>query len=139
MPYQIQFEPWAERVRVLGSGPSHYEETAEAIRGLAADPRYLRGYGMIVDTRNLDYVPSLEDARRLAELFRGLKSTVEGGIAVVVEGTARYGVAQMIATLLENRGVTMAAFRDPASAEAWLAESQIRREGKDHETQGRAE
>ncbi|MCI0566674.1 MAG: hypothetical protein L0Z52_00610 [Acidobacteria bacterium] len=84
------------------------------------------GYGMIVDTRNLDYVPSLEDARRLAELFRELKSTVEGGIAVVVEGTARYGVAQMIATLLENRGVRMAAFKDSAAAEAWLLESQSR-------------
>ena len=134
MPYQIQFEPWAERVRVLGYGKSHYEETEEAIRDLAADPRYLRGYGMLVDTRNLDYVPSLEDARRFAELFRGLKSTVEGGIALVVEGTARYGVAQMIATLLENRGVTMAAFRDPTAAEAWLAESQIRRGAQDHET-----
>jgi hypothetical protein len=139
MPYQIQFEPWAERVRVLGSGQSHYEETAEAIRGLTADPRYLHGYGVIVDTRDLAYVPTLEDAKRYAELFRGLKSSFQGGIAVVVEGTARYGVAQMIATLLENRGVTMAAFRDSAAAEAWLAESRIRREGKDHEAQSRVE
>ena len=134
MSYEIQFEPWAERVRVLGSGLSHYEETAEAIRDLAADPRYLRGYGVILDARDLDYVPSLEDAKRYAELFRGLRSSFQGGIAVVVEGTARYGVAQMIATLLENRGVTMAAFRDPAAAEAWLAESQIRRGAQDHET-----
>ena len=139
MPYRIEFEPWAERVRVLGSGESHYEETTEAIRGLAADPRYLPGYGVIVDARDLAYVPTLEDAKRYAELFRGLKSSFEGGIAVIVEGTMRYGVAQMIATLLENRGVTMAAFRDPAAAEAWLSESQIRREGKDHETQGRVE
>jgi hypothetical protein len=134
MPYQIQFEPWAERVRVLGSGPSHYEETEKAIRGLAADPRHLSGYGMIVDTRGLDYVPSLEEAKRYAELFRELKVSFAGGIAVVVEGTARYGVAQMIATLLELRGVKMAAFRDVAAAEAWLAESQVRREGQAHET-----
>jgi hypothetical protein len=127
MPYQIRFEPWAERVRVLGSGPSDYEETAAAIRGLAADPRYPRGYGVIVDTRDLDYVPSLEDANCYAELFRELKSTFGGGIAVVVEGMARYGVAQMIATLLENRGIRMAAFKDPVAAESWLAQSQSQR------------
>lgn len=134
MPYEIRFEPWAARVRVLGSGTSHYEETEKAIRGLVADPRYLGGFGVIVDTRALDYIPSLEEAKRYAELFRDLKSAFAGGIAVVVEGTARYGVAQMIATLLENRGVGMAAFKDPTAAEAWLAESQLRREGKHHET-----
>jgi len=134
MPYQIHFEPWAERVRVLGSGRSHYEETEEAIRGLATDPRHLPGYGVLVDTRGLDYVPSLEEARRYAELFKELKSAFAGGIAVVVEGTARYGVAQMIATLLELRGVKMAAFREIAAAEAWLAESQIHRGGQTDET-----
>ena len=134
MPYQFLFEPWAERVRVLGSGRSDYQETETAIRGLAADPRYVRGYGMIVDTRGLDYVPSLEEAKRYAELFRELKLAFAGGIAVVVEGTARYGVAQMIATLLEIRGIKMAAFRDMVAAEAWLAEWQLRREGQDHET-----
>ena|SRR5215471_17791556 len=122
MPYRIEFEPWAERVRVLGIGASRYEETEAEIRGLAVDARFRPGHGILVDTRGLDYVPSLEDARRFAELFREMKDAFSGGIAVVVDGTARFGVARMIATLLEMRGVSMGAFQEPAAAEAWLAE-----------------
>lgn len=126
MPYRILLEPWAERARVLGMGHSHYEETETEIRGLAGDARFRPGWGVLVDTRELDYVPSLEDARRFAELFRELKEHFTGCIAVVVEGTARFGVAQMLAMLLENRGVQMGAFKDAQAAESWLAEMRDR-------------
>jgi hypothetical protein len=40
---------------------------------------------------------------------------------VVVQGTARYGVSRMIASLLDLVGVRMEAFLSLPEAETWLA------------------
>lgn len=122
MPYVYSIDTESRVVTVTGEGAADFASTAAMVRVLVSDPAFRPEYGILCSVRDLVFVPSLEDARGFGLLFLELRAFFRGRIAVVVQGAARYGVARMISTLVELRGVEMAAFTDPAGARRWLDE-----------------
>jgi hypothetical protein len=125
MPYDVSIDAAARRVHVRAFGPSSYDEAKESIDRLVVDATYEPTFSMLFDGRELDYIASYEDAIHFRDLFQRLKDKFRGPIAVVVQGTARYGVSRMIASLLDLVGVKMEAFLSLPEAETWLDSHEV--------------
>jgi hypothetical protein len=121
MAFSYVIDPGTRRAIATGSGDSSYEEVRDLVERLVADPAYDPTAPLLVDCRTLEYLASYEDALRYRDLLAGLKDKFRGPIAVVVTGTARYGVTRIVASLLDLAGVHMSAFQTLDAAESWLA------------------
>jgi hypothetical protein len=122
MPYEHQIDPAARRVTIRAHGPSSFEEARRATEALIADPAYDPAFEILFDGRELEYLASYQDALQFRDLFALLRASLRGPIALVVQGTARYGMSRMISTMADLVGVRMEAFRSIPDAEAWLRE-----------------
>jgi len=120
MSYTWTIDAHRGRVTVVGTGAPAITATEAAVLHLARDPAFRPGYGVLLDVREMSYIPSWADAQAYQRLFAGLRSTYTGGIALVVNGTAPYGVARMLSVMLGFVGVQLGAFTDLANAAAWL-------------------
>ena len=120
MPYDVTIDAPTRRVLVRAHGPSAFEEAHAEAERLINDPAFEPTFSILVDGRELEYLASYEDALHFRDMFQRMKSSFRGPIAVVVQGTARYGVSRMIASLLDLVGVKMEAFLSLPEAETWL-------------------
>jgi len=123
MPYTHELDATAGQLTVVGSGRSDFRETEAAIRWPADQPAFESRFAVLADLRELDYVPSFEEARGFAEVFKSQRLLLQGPVAVVVEGVVEIGIARLIAMLARFNGVRMQAFHDPARALQWLREA----------------
>ena len=120
MPYDVTIDAAARRVHVRAFGPSSYDEAKDSIDRLVVDPAFEPTFSLLFDGREMEYLASYEDALRFRDLFQLMKDKFRGPMAIVVQGTARYGVSRMIASLLDLVGVKMEAFLSLPEAETWL-------------------
>ena len=120
MPYDVSIDAAARRVHVRAFGPSSFDEAKVSIDDLIVDPTFEPTFSILFDGREMEYLASYEDALQFRDLFQRMKEKFRGPIAVVVQGTARYGVSRMIASLLDLVGVRMEAFLSLPEAETWL-------------------
>jgi hypothetical protein len=120
MPFSYVIDQAHGRTIVTGTGESSYDEIRDLVDRLIHDPDYEPTAPMLVDCRTLEYLASYEDALRYRDLLAGLKERFRGPIAVVVTGTARYGVTRIVSTLLDLAGVNLFAFQTIEAAERWL-------------------
>jgi hypothetical protein len=121
MPYEYRIDRDAHRIHVLAFGPSTFEEGCEAAERLVADPEFIPALPILCDARRLEYLATYQEALAYRDMFERLRASFRGPIAMVVEGTARYGVTRMVASLAQLAGVQIEAFRSIADAEVWLA------------------
>ena len=120
MPYDVTIDAAARRVHVRAFGPSSYDEAKDSIDRLVVDPAFEPTFSLLFDGREMEYLASYEDALKFRDLFQRMKDKFRGPMAIVVQGTARYGVSRMIASLLDLVGVKMEAFLSLPEAETWL-------------------
>ncbi|HTR20195.1 MAG TPA: hypothetical protein VMH88_05005 [Gemmatimonadales bacterium] len=122
------FEIDAERreVRIVGSGPSNFRETARFIERGIHGHHYEPDYAIFIDLRALEYVPSLAEARRFATMFRSLHNVYGGPMAVLVQTAVGFGMASLIAVLIRAIGYHMRAFQHPEEARAWLDQAKAK-------------
>ncbi len=118
--FAYEIDPVTKRTLVTGEGASSYEEIKAFIERMIADPNYDPAAPILADCRKLEYLASYDDALRYRDLLAGLKDKFRGPIAVVVTGTARYGVTRIVSTLLDLAGVNLFAFQTLDAAERWL-------------------
>ena len=121
MPYEYRIDRDAHRIDVLAFGRSTFEEGCEAAERLVADPDFIPALPILCDARRLEYLATYQEALAYRDMFERLRSSFRGPVAIVVEGTARYGVSRMVASLAQLAGVQVEAFRSIEDAEAWLA------------------
>ena len=107
-------------MHVRAYGASSYDEAKDSIDRLVVDPAFEPTFSLLFDGREMEYLASYEDALRFRDLFQRMKDKFRGPMAIVVQGTARYGVSRMIASLLDLVGVKMEAFLSLPEAETWL-------------------
>ena len=122
MPYEHHIDPVARRATIRAYGPSSFDEGRRATEALIAETGYDPTFEILFDGRELVYLASYQDALQFRDLFALLRASFRGPIALVVHGTARYGMSRMIATMADLVGVRMEAFRTIPDAEAWLSE-----------------
>ena len=77
-------------------------------------------YSLIVDLTGLDGVPLIEETREVYRVFRVLRDSFKGKIAVVAPDIVSHTLAQLVAMLAAQEGVRLEAFRSVDKAREWL-------------------
>ncbi|MFQ5739856.1 MAG: hypothetical protein ACE5JX_12675 [Acidobacteriota bacterium] len=107
---------------VTASGPGDLQASEDGAAELAADPSFQSYYGVLVDLRLVEYLPSAEETREIAAQLGQFKDTFDGKVAVVVSGNVAFGLVRMTCIYAELMGCSMTAFRDYQAALQWLKE-----------------
>jgi hypothetical protein len=104
--------------RVEGSGS--LSERLELLEALAHQTLVPVLTAVIIDLRQLENLPSADDARQIAEAFGAFSARHGCRLAYVASAGAQYGVARMIEILSQQPGVAAGAFLTPEHALHWL-------------------
>ena len=93
----------------------------DAVDAALADPGFEKGMPLVHDTRRMTRVPMPEEAReRVAFLIDRSRKWGIARWAVVVSGTASYGMGRMAQFLSESsRGIEFSVFRELDEAVKW--------------------
>ncbi len=105
--------------RIRAEGHYTYQEVVAAFLALVAEAD--RRLPILLDARESLANPDLGEMRLTAEFADSIAPQIGPRIALVVEGTLRFGLARMLAALgsREDR-LEYRAFRDLVEAEDWL-------------------
>lgn len=122
MSFTFEIDTEHREVRIVGSGPSDFRESARFIERGIHDHSYEPDFAIYIDLRALEYVPTLADARRYATIFRSLHNAFGGPIVLLVQSQSGFAMASLIALLVRAVGYRMRAFLAPEEARAWLEE-----------------
>ena len=109
-------------VRVTASPDSTRQDLLDAIAAAAADPRFGRSSGLLLDMRARP--PEAEvDLREMRENVRVVTSLGYGRCAIVAVTPARLERGQVFAKYAEVRDLPTEVFLDLGAAERWLQTS----------------
>src|SRR5512134_2159769 len=109
-------------VRVTTGHDTTREDILDAVAASAADPRFARGMGLLLDM--LGRPPEADvDVREMRENVRIVASLGFGRCAIVARAPARLERGQVFAKYAEVRDLPSEVFFDLAPAERWLEES----------------
>ena len=120
MPLTYMMDEGTRIVRLVGAGTADIAHCDEVSRALARDLATRTGWAIVCDCRELTWMPWPDEIRQLAAILSERRAAY-GPLAVVLTRPARFGMARMLATLVEPFGVTMRPFWHAEDAEAWCA------------------
>ena len=106
-------------VRVTASAQSTRADLLDAIAASAADPRFPRATGLLLDMRARPPEADV-DPREMRENVRVVASLGFGRCAVVATAPARFERGQVFAKYAEVRDLPTEVFFDISTAERWL-------------------
>ena len=120
MPYRRYVDVERELIVVDASGPADYESTLDEVSALATELGSRPGWSIYVDARTGEYSPGTAEIKGIVAAFVRQRSVFTGRTAIVVEGTTRYGLGRMFASLAGLWGLHIEIFRSALAARAWL-------------------
>jgi hypothetical protein len=108
------------RAEVMAEGPINLSQCMQAMVDLGEDLGFNPTFHVLVDLRNMEYMPSTSDVQALVSKLAELKSYFQGRIGIVVSGSFLFGMARMTCLLAETAGFNMIPFKDYDSALQWV-------------------
>jgi hypothetical protein len=128
MPASIEFDPERRIMTVTVSGLRTVTNAAGVLGEMLGDPRLEPDCGILADFRDLQSIPTEEEARQLFDLYTASGLLARYRIAVVVTRPVHVVIASMIALRASFVGGRLQVFDDRAAAERWLERSRAPRE-----------
>lgn len=121
MPITYAYDATASVIHTVVTGDVRLRAIAEHLDAIGAEPWFPAP--ALVDTRQAaPNIPS-DEVRSVVEMFRRLGPQLNGvPIAVLVSSDVAFGLVRMMELMLDDV-VTIAPFRDAASARRWIDES----------------
>jgi len=105
---------------VTGTGTGSIEESERILAALAQQQFVPTLSAVLFDVRRLEWVPTAEEGRSIAQRYAGFGSRFGCRMAYLAPPGAQYGITRMVELVSEHRGVSAAAFTSLESAIAWL-------------------
>src|SRR5512142_2739453 len=120
MPITVEAAPGGRRVDVVASGALTQPERLAALARCIELLHVQRGAGVLFDARAAVSAPTPAENHEIMEVAGSAAPVFVAGVAIVIAQAVQYGMARMLQSLLEGRGVTVAVFTDITAATSWL-------------------
>jgi len=118
MPFTLRYLPSENILLVRGFGGGDVHEGHRVVMAIQAHQEYHAGIPVLLDIRELAYVPSLADARELASLYA--TALHQSRVAVLAPPGVAFTGAINVERLADARGARMVAFITREEAMRWL-------------------
>jgi hypothetical protein len=122
MPFVHEISEDDATAFVTARNPLDIDSFRRSITDLAGEPGFQPHFKILVDLRNMDFTPSNEEVRIIADVIGRMKEAYRSKVAVVVSGDLHFGLFRVASTYAEIKGFSMTVFRDLDEARAWLAD-----------------
>ena len=122
MPFTVRFLPAENVLLVRAYGGSDVHEAHRVVMAIQAHQKYHVGISVLLDIRELAYVPSGADARELAAIYA--RALSQSRVAVLAPPGVAFTGAINVERLAEARGARMVAFVTRDEAMRWLTAPQ---------------
>ena len=121
MPITYRIDAEQRLVEVRISGTFTMDEVLDRIEEIFRDPDFRRGFSFLSDHTGLTEFLTPAQARELVSFLERSADQVAGTKwAVVTTHPASYGMFRMVSVLVEKIPMSLAIFRSPDEARAWL-------------------
>lgn len=120
MPILYSIDLDEKLIYITLPGKTDLAEILEIMRQIAADERLGEGFGILTDARTIDYFPSANEVRMIAELASDLALFLRYPNAMVVSRMVHYGLGNMLALIAGTQGALAQPFYEVEEAKAWL-------------------
>jgi hypothetical protein len=125
MPITYSYDAADHLIHTIVTGDAHIRAIEDYLDAISAEPWFPTP--ALVDTRQVATNLSSPEVRRVVEMLRRLGPRLNGmPIAVIVSSDVAFGLTRMIELMLDDV-ITIAPFRDIASARTWLSQSHVAR------------
>jgi general stress protein 26 len=122
---QYDIKPLEKRAEVIGHGTSDFSDLMTTMRQLAADPRYSSSFNVIADFREVNYLPTFGELRKIASAFGQLRSAFKGRVAIVVKNSSQLKLGRFANILARMIDFEISVFQDSHLAFDWLKEPKV--------------
>jgi len=114
--------PWTELIVMTATETVDLATSQAAFEKLAHDTKFLQGYEVLLDWRDVSCKMSGTDVYELAQYLsdQNTELPTHKKIPILVSGKRAFDHANFLEVCSNNRGVTLAAFEDYDKASAWL-------------------
>jgi hypothetical protein len=126
MSINYQIELSRELIRTKATGPVTWEQVADHLRQLEADPEFRRSLNVLLDLTACTSLPDRDQLEGVANQLHNL-----GGrdrfqrCAIVASRSALYGMLRMFEVLAQEQFVETHTFHTVPEAELWLNEAKL--------------
>lgn len=120
MPFVIDFDPIEQLTHVRAFGDSNFHEGQAMIRAVLAHPDTKSGIPVLLDIRELAFIPSTQEAHQFAREMAGSLSARNANIAVVANDGGNFVIAKEVETAAIAQGASVHAFKTIEEAKRWL-------------------
>lgn len=120
MPFVIDFDPIEQLTHVRAFGDGNFHEGQEMIRVIIAHPDTKSGIPVLLDIRELSFIPSSQEAEQFAREMAGSLSARHANIAVVANDGGNFSIAKQIEVAALSLGASFHAFVSMEVAKRWL-------------------
>jgi hypothetical protein len=118
MPFTVRYLPAEDVLLVRGFGGGDVHEGHRVVMAIQAHQDYRPGISVLLDIRELAYVPSAGDARKLASLYA--TTLPDSRVAVLAPPGIAFTGAINVERVAEALGARMVAFITQSEAMRWL-------------------
>lgn len=119
---KYHIDPARRMARITYCAVPTFDQWADLVRSVFADPAWQPGFGLLFDRRPIDEPPSTSFVRRLADFCKRNVGALRGSrIALLVSSPAAFGMGRMEGQLLTNGGPEHSVFTAEEEALSWLA------------------
>ena len=108
-------------VRVTCSGPGSLEEGARVLQEVADDPKFVPGYGLLVDVRECTAQLTPKEVTSFSAFLKAVKRFNESRMAIVTTNVLYYGFGRMMSALTDTGGIAVKVFKDIDEAVVWVS------------------
>lgn len=119
MPYTFTIDRAARLALVRGFGRMDLEESLSVPAAVAAEPEFEPEFGVVVDLRELEYVPCASDVVAVGRNLVRLRPLFRNRVAVVVPHALSLA-AELGAAIAAAGGVSLRVFEDVDAARIWV-------------------
>lgn len=120
MPFEFSIDRENRIISVVGTGVGTLEDALQTARELVAHVTELPGYGILSDSRDLDYRPSIPEITEIARALFDSRALFRARMAIVVERGVRENLARIFAAMGNLAGTEINIFTDESDALEWL-------------------
>jgi hypothetical protein len=115
-------------LRVVLDGQYGLEDVKELFKAALTDPRFVKGFGLLIDARTTLGNPSSNELRERAEFLGLISGHFAPGIAVVVSTLLHFGLGRMFEIFASAHGIRIQVFRNIDDAWRYLEQGQKKRD-----------
>jgi hypothetical protein len=120
--YNIDISKNNKTITINASGQYDLDSTKNLIHKVIMDPRFNPEYDLLVDIRDVKYIPKINEIFSISNFVLSFKQYFKKKIAIIASGEILIKMFKVSSVFISKQGMQSYVFQNPQEAVKWLDE-----------------